>query len=72
MERFETVVTGYTFRLTIVAQERRVHDDAVEGALQLRRQLQSFLKVVQYKLLEDVEPLVNLKQLDLRSALVFA
>lgn len=59
-----------TFGLAIVAQEGWVDDNAVKRALEFSGQLKRSLKVVVHKLLKHAEPLVNLKQLDLRPALV--
>ena len=56
-------MVGYgTFRLAVLAQERRVDDDAVAGALELGRQLQRLGKVVVDKLGEDGEAVVVLEE----------
>jgi hypothetical protein len=61
-----------TFSLTVFAQEWWIADNAVEGALHLGRELDSFLEVIMHKLLEDSEAFVYFKKLDFWSALVLS
>jgi hypothetical protein len=56
------VATQHTFRLAVLAQERRVDNNAVAGALELGRQLQRLGKVVVDKLGEDGEAVVMLEE----------
>lgn len=64
--------TWHTFCLAILAEERRVANDSVEGAFQLGRQSDGLGKVVPYELFEHGESFVVLEELELRLALVLA
>ena len=56
----------HTFSLTVLAEERRITNDAVKGTFQLGRQLHGLFEVVAYKFCEYSKAFVVFKKLDLR------
>lgn len=61
-----------TFSLTILAEEWRIANDAVERALELSWELDRLFKVVFDKLFEDGEAFIVFEKLQLWLALVFS
>jgi len=58
--------------LTVIAQERRIANNAVERSFQFTRKLDWLLKVVLNKLLEDSESFVILKESEVWFACVLS
>lgn len=59
---FNEPATGQSkLRLTIIAEERRVNDNTVQAALEVKWKLERSLEVVEHEFREDTKPVVMLK-----------